>query len=137
MIELELDCFNKLHLSEKDKTIGKELHPPVDGSMPRKHISAKPAGNDSICSPFEKLGESSYRGQCVMTNAIVNAFGEKKDNKPVNNKPYSFEFYRDKAVTMSPLYDDPSTKMELIMDHMWQKYRSDVFHFSENVMADL
>ena len=36
-----------------------------------------------------------------------------------------------------PLYDDPTTSMETILDNMWNNNRSDVFSFSIEDTMDL
>ena len=115
--------------------------------MPRRHLGANIINNgnvknnigDSIAKLGGKLRESSYKEQCVMTNPVVTALGSNIPNENSVEEPYSFELHSNDtdSVSMSPLYDDPSTSMETIMDHMWENDRSNVFSFTSEVMTDL
>ena len=113
--------------------------------MPKKHLGTPNNGHvknnigDYIAKLGDNLGESSYNGQCVMANAIVTELGNNTPNDTSVEEPYSFEFRSNhtESVSMSPLYDDPNMSIEVIMDHMWENDRSDVFSFTSAVMTDL
>ena len=119
--ELSLASFSRLHLPEGEKKIGKGLHPPIDGKIPRKHISAPDKNNTAkdFSASIDKFGEYSFKGQVAMANAITASFAT-KDTATADTEPFSFEFFRKKDVSMSRLYDNPETLMEEVMNHMWR-----------------
>ena len=139
--DLSLDSFAKLHLLEVDKAIGLNKYQPVDGKMPRKHLSTVHGGNKSIGSSLEKmgntLGESSFRGQVAMANAISCLFKKEEDNTITNTEPFTFEFFRDEFHSLSPIYDTGETSMEDVMNYMWSNDRSGVFDFQDKIMEEL
>ena len=137
--DLKLKCFKNLHLDIDNKKIGKDQHQPVNRAIPRRHILAHSLskGDNSMSSSIKKLGESGFQGQVVVANAIMSAFGKKETVNTAMLEPYSIECHNNNDAKMSQLYHDPDMRMEEIMDHMWQKDRSDVFNFQEDVLGAL
>ena len=134
--ELSLASISRLHLPEGDKKMGKGLHPPIDGRIPRKHISAPDKNTTKdVSASIDKFGEYSFKGQVAMANAITASFANKEEVK--TTEPYSFEFFRGNDVSMSQLYDAPGTLMEEVMNHMWNNDRSGVFDFDVPTMEAL
>ena len=71
-----------------------------------------------------------------MANTITASFAT-KDTVEVDTELFSFEFFRNKDVSMSQLYDNPETLMEEVMNHMWKNDRSGVFDFDATTMLAL
>ena len=99
--------FNRYILSEDNKKIGKNVHPLINGTIPKKHISSdKNDTSPHIANSLEKIGESHLRGQLALAGAITSAMGGIISTTDKTSEIYSFEFYSDKCESMSPIYED-------------------------------
>ena len=126
--ELTIDAFSTLLLSDEDRKIGRDLHPPTDGkNWPKKHMaSGTTKGGVGVANSLDKIGCAHLQGQLAIAESIKTFSRGGAVGSSEKLDLFSFEFFRFdiqeectiRCESMSPLHDNGDTKMEEVVDYM-------------------